>query len=204
MKKNLIYLCTAILLFTISAAFKYAGGVLPIGSSLPMGDVKMTEVSNEEITMNDAKRKNGLLVMFTCNTCPYVMKNQARTKAICSYALKNDIGVILLNSNEGDRDAGNSLQSMQQYAKEQNYQWYYVVDSNNEIADAFGANRTPENFLFDKNLKLVYHGAIDDNPNDAGNVNRQHLKEAINELLAGKEISIKETRSVGCGIKRKG
>ncbi|MGI8584517.1 MAG: thioredoxin family protein, partial [Chitinophagaceae bacterium] len=78
-----------------------------------------------------------------------------------------------------------------------------VVDKNNEIADAFGATRTPENFLFNKDLKLVYHGAIDDSPADAPNVKRQHLKEAMNELIAGKNISIKESRSMGCAIKRK-
>ena len=204
MKKNILVFSSAILLITVLVAFKFTGAILPIGSELPKGDVTMKDISNEDISMKDAKRKNGLLVMFTCNTCPYVMKNQDRTKAICKYALQNNIGVILLNSNEGDREEGNSLGAMQQYAKNQNYEWYYVVDKNNEIADAFGASRTPENFLFDKNSKLVYHGAIDDNPADAGNVARQHLKEAINDLLAGKDITVKESRSVGCAIKRKG
>ena len=204
MKKNIIIFSSAIVLLTILAAFKIAGSVLPIGSQLPKGDITMKDIRNEDISMKDAKRKNGLLVMFTCNTCPYVVKNQDRTRAICKYALQNNIGVILLNSNEGDREDGNSLGAMQQYAKNQKYDWYYVVDKNNEIADAFDATRTPENFLFDKNSKLVYHGAIDDNPTDAGNVARQHLKEAINDLLAGKEIAVKESRSVGCAIKRKG
>jgi hypothetical protein len=97
-----------------------------------------------------------------------------------------------------------SYDAMKTYAKAQNYKWYYAVDKNNEIADAFGANRTPECFLFNKELKLVYHGAIDDNPSDADNVKRKHLQEAINEMAAEKEISFKESRSVGCSIKRKG
>ncbi|MEO5782699.1 MAG: redoxin domain-containing protein [Ginsengibacter sp.] len=201
--KKIIVLSSTILLVTILAAFKITG-VLPIGSSLPKGDVTMKDIRDEDISMKDAARKNGLLVMFTCNTCPYVVKNQERTKAICKYALQHNIGVILLNSNEGDRNGGNSLGAMQQYAKGQNYEWYYVVDKNNEIADTFGANRTPENFLFDKSLKLVYHGAIDDNPADAANVIRQHLKEAINDMLNGKDIVVKESRSVGCTINRKG
>jgi thioredoxin-related protein len=203
MKKNIIVFACAILLLTISAAYKYADGVLTIGSDLPKGDVRMREISDEEITMKDAARKNGLLVMFTCNTCPYVMKNQERTKAICKYAVQNNIGVILINSNEGDRQGGDSFEAMSRYAKQQKYEWYYVVDKNNEIADAFGAKRTPENFLFDKNLKLVYHGAIDNNPADASNVSRQHLKVAISEMLAGKEVSVKGSRSMGCSIKRK-
>jgi hypothetical protein len=189
-------------MITVLAAFKYSG-VLPIGSSLPKADVRMRDTQNEEISMKDAKRVNGLLVMFTCNTCPYVIKNQERTRAICKYALQNKIGVILLNSNEGDRDGGNSLAAMQQYAKSQKYDWYYVVDKDNVIADAFGANRTPENFLFNKDLKLVYHGAIDDNPTDGNNVKRQHLRDAINEMLIGKDVSVKESRSMGCAINRK-
>ena len=92
---------------------------------------------------------------------------------------------------------------MQAYAKEQNYSWNYVVDKFNKVADAFGANRTPENFLFNKNGKLVYHGAIDDNPGDASGVNRKHLKMAMDEMTAGKEVSVKESRSMGCQIKRK-
>lgn len=203
MTKRLIVFSSAILLTILLAGFKYADGVLSLGSSLPRADIKMKEISNEEISMKDAVRKNGLLVMFTCNTCPYVIKNQERTKAICKYTLQNNIGVILLNSNEDQRSGDDSFGAMQQYAKNQNYQWYYVVDKNNEIADAFGANRTPENFLFDKNLKLVYHGAIDDNPTNPGNVGRQHLREAINDLLNGKDISVKESRSMGCAIRRK-
>ena len=202
MKKNIIVFASAILLVSVLAAFKYVDGVLPIGSSLPLSDVKMKEISSEDISMKDAKRKNGLLVMFTCNTCPYVIKNQERTNAICKYALDNNIGVILLNSNEAQRGSDDSFGSMGQYAKNQKYEWYYVVDQNHQVADAFGANKTPENFLFDKNLKLVYHGAIDDNPSDAANVARQHLKEAINEMLAGKDVAVKESKSVGCTIKR--
>ena len=203
MKKSIVILASAILIVTLLAAFKFAGGVLPLGSILPKGDLKMKDTQNEEISMNDAKRKNGLLVMFTCNTCPYVIKNQQRTNAISKYALENKIGIILLNSNEGSRSGSESLEAMQAYAKNQNYKWYYAVDKDHEIADAFGANRTPENFLFDKDLKLVYHGAIDDNPSDDSNITRQHLKEAMDNLLAGKDIVVKESRSVGCSIKRK-
>ncbi|MEJ7675339.1 MAG: thioredoxin family protein [Chitinophagaceae bacterium] len=203
MKKSIVILSSAILIITLLAAFKFAGGVLPLGSILPKGDLKMKDTQNEEISMNDAKRKNGLLVMFTCNTCPYVIKNQQRTNAISKYALENNIGIILLNPNEGARSGSESLEAMQTYAKNQNYKWYYAVDKDHEIADAFGANRTPENFLFDKDLKLVYHGAIDDNPSDDSNITRQHLKEAMDNLLAGKDIVVKESRSVGCSIKRK-
>lgn len=192
----LAFASIALMAFTISE-------ILPIGSTMPKADVKLKDISGAEISIKEVKKENGVLVMFSCNTCPYVIKNQQRTVDIAAYAQKNNVGIIILNSNEGQRNNDDSYAAMKAYAKAQNYKWNYVVDKNNEIADAFGANRTPECFLFNAALKLVYHGAIDDNPTDAGNVKRHHLKEAINELTAGKDISVKESRSVGCGIKRK-
>ncbi len=112
------------------------------------------------------------------------------------------VGVIILNSNEAYRAGEDGFAEMKSYAKDQKYKWNYVVDKNHEVADAFGAKRTPECFLFDKNLKLVYHGAIDDNPSDAGAVKEQHLKNAVDLLASGKEVMTKETKSVGCSIKR--
>ena len=175
---------------------------LPIGSPLPKADIQLKDVSGKTISLGGVKAANGLLVMFSCNTCPYVIRNQARTKAVCGYAGDRKIGVVLLNANEGDRDGGNSFESMQAYAKAQSYGWYYALDDKGVLADAFGARRTPECFLFDKNGKLVYHGAIDDSPGDPNQVKRHHLQIAIDEMLAGKEVSVKETRSVGCSISR--
>ncbi len=177
---------------------------LPIGAALPKAEVKMKDISGKEISLKSAMSKNGLLVMFSCNTCPYVLKNQERTKEICAYAQQNGLGVVLLNSNEAQRDEDDSYEAMKAYAQEQGYNWYYALDVNSELADAFGATRTPENFLFGKDGKLVYHGAIDDNPQEAGKVERKHLKTAIDELVGGKDVSVKTSRSVGCSIKRKG
>lgn len=177
--------------------------VLPIGSSMPKGDVKMKDISGKEVTLNEAKKANGLLVMFSCNTCPYVIKNQQRTKEIAAYLQNNNIGVILVNSNEAQRENEDSFEAMKQYAIQQGYQWYYTIDKNSELADAFGASKTPECFLFNKEGKLIYHGAIDDSPANESSISRQHLKEAVNEMLSSKEVSVTTSRSVGCAIKRK-
>ena len=176
---------------------------LPIGADMPKSDYKMKDIDGKDVTLKSAMKENGLLVMFSCNTCPYVIKNQARTKEICQYASEKKIGVVIVNSNEAQRSEADSYDAMKSYAKDQGYKWSYVVDQNSELADAFGANRTPETFLFNKEGKLVYHGAIDDNPSDASSVGRKHLKEAIDEYVAGKDISVKTSRSVGCTIKRK-
>ncbi len=175
---------------------------LPIGAYMPKADVKMKDIDGKEISLKKAIKKNGIMVMFSCNTCPYVIKNQQRTNEIGAFALENNVGVVLVNSNEAQRSDDDSYAAMQEYAKEQGYKWHYVVDENSVLADAFGANRTPETFLFNKEGKLVYHGAIDDNPTNASAVGRKHLKEAINEMVAGKDVAVKTSRSVGCSIKR--
>lgn len=201
--KRIIYAISALAVFS-GLAFKSGIDPLAIGSKIPKADVKMLSVSGKEVSIKDVMKDNGVLVMFSCNTCPYVIKNQERTKAIASYAEKMKVGVILLNSNEAQRSEEDAYAQMKKYAVTQQYNWNYVVDKNSEIANAFGANRTPECFLFDKTGVLVYHGAIDDSPADPAAITRQHLKQAINELTAGKAVTVKESKSVGCGIKRVG
>ncbi|MEO8174481.1 MAG: thioredoxin family protein [Sediminibacterium sp.] len=190
------------LLCFCAMSFSPAPGSLTIGSPIPLADLKMKDISGKEISIKDAVQSNGVLVMFSCNTCPYVVRNQARTKAITAFAKQNNIGVILLNSNEGARDDGDSFSEMQAYAKEQGYNFYYAVDANSKLADAFGATRTPEVYVFDAKGILQYKGAIDDNPTDENGVKRIHTREAISEMLVGKPVSVKESRSLGCTINR--
>lgn len=175
---------------------------VPVGSKAPATEIKMQDVSGKQTTIKDAAKKNGVLVMFSCNTCPYVIKNEARTKEIAAFATQNNYGVIIINSNEARRGEEDSFEAMKAYAKKLGYTWNYVLDSKSEVANAFGATRTPEVFLIDANGNIIYKGAIDDSPGDATKVTRNHLKEAITESAAGKEITVKESRSIGCTIKR--
>ena len=183
-------------------ALSHLSDPLSIGSSIPSPESKMKDISGKEIAFKDAMKKNGLLVMFSCNTCPVVKKYQSRTLETGKFAIDNEIGVIVLNSNEATRDEGDSFDDMKQYAKDQGYNFSYVLDKNSVMADAFGATRTPELFLFDKNGKLVYHGAIDDNPNGPDKVTRQHAQLAMQEMVSGKTVSTATTRFTGCSIKR--
>lgn len=179
-------------------------GPLPLGSIIPKANVKMQQhSSSREVSMKQAGRSNGLLVIFNSNTCPTVVKNQFRLVDIASFALGNKVGVIMLNSNEANRDGSDSRATMKAYADVQGYRWLYVLDKNSEIADAFGARLTPECFLFNKFGRLVYHGAIDDNPNDEKLVANYYLRDAITSISAGEPIIVKESRLEGCAIKRK-
>jgi thioredoxin-related protein len=199
--KKIFLVALPIAAFAIMA-FKQVGDPLPIGSAIPKPEVKMKDISGKEVSFKDATKKNGLLVMFSCNTCPIVHKYESRTVEICKKALDKNIGVILLNSNEATRGDGDSYNEMKEYAGNLGYSWNYVLDNKSAMADAFGANRTPECFLFDKDGKLVYHGAIDDNSSGPDDVTRKHLSIAIDESVSGKDVSTKNTRSVGCSIKR--
>lgn len=176
---------------------------LPIGSKLPAADIKLTDVSGKLVSLKNSVNKNGLLVMFSSNACPFVVKNQRRTIRVANLALKKQIGVVILNSNEAQRGGEDSFEAMKTYAAEQKYDWPYVLDKNSTLADAFGATRTPECFLFNSEKVLVYHGAIDNNAGDEDAVTREHLAIAMNEMLNGKAVSVAESKSVGCSIKRK-
>jgi thioredoxin-related protein len=199
MKKILFSVAVLLALF----AFTALPEELTIGSSIPNAAKKMKDISGKEYSFNDVKKKNGLLVVFSCNTCPWVIKNQRVAAEGYGYALSKEVGVIVLNSNEAERSGGDSPDKMKAYAAAQGYKYPYVMDDNSAMADAFGARVTPECYLFDKDMKLVYHGAITDNPKTPAESTRDHLKVAIDEMVAGKDVSMKTSKAMGCGIKRK-
>ncbi len=197
-KLSLLMIASAVALLSFTPVSN-----LSVGSKMPdVGSIAMKDVSGKDVTLQQLSTKSGLLVMFSCNTCPYVVKNEQRTSEILRYAANKGLGVAVLNSNEAYRSNEDSYDAMKEYASTQQYAWAYAVDKNHVIADAFGATRTPECFLFDGNGVLVYHGAIDDSPADAAAVKRQHLRIAIDEMSNGQAISTATSRSVGCGIKR--
>ena len=175
---------------------------IDIGSNLPMPDAAMKSTDGKTVTLSKAATKQGLLVMFSCNTCPYVIKSQARTKEAIDYATSHNIGMVIINSNEAQRDKEDSYNAMATYAKKQGYKVPYVVDDKSKVADAFGATRTPEVFLFDGNGKLVYKGAMEDNPSNPAESKELFLKAAIDNMLAGKPADPNSTKSIGCTIKR--
>ncbi|MCB0280209.1 MAG: thioredoxin family protein [Calditrichaeota bacterium] len=175
---------------------------LEIGTSLPKSDYKMMDISGKEISLSDVKQKNGLLVIFSCNTCPYVLAWENRYPEIAKECKDKNIGLILVNSNEAQRKSDDSFDAMKRHAKNMNYSFFYTVDTNSELANTFGATRTPHTFLFDAKNKLVYQGGIDDNHRDASAVKKPYLKDALNAVFTNKEVENKVLRSPGCSIKR--
>jgi hypothetical protein len=200
-------------ILTLISAFAMATGFLvanpnnpisaiPIGSSAPEAAYIMKDVSGLEVSLMSARKENGLLVIFSCNTCPFVLGWEDRYIPIGEWCAANNVGFVLVNSNQAQRDKQDSMEEMRAHAAEKHYNTFYVVDTDHVLADAFGATRTPEVFLFDEALSLVYQGAIDDNMEDASAVQKPYLENALKNLLNGLAIDPATTKSVGCTIKR--
>ena len=209
MKFKILFL--AALIATLGLAFKTTGvySNLKIGQVAPKADLKMNDVKGNQTSLMDAKGENGLLVIFSCNTCPFVIGNgeksqgwEGRYNDIVKNAAKSGINTILVNSNEAKRDKGDSYDDMVKRAAAKNYNGVYAIDKGHVLADAFGAKTTPHIFLFDADLKLTYQGAIDDNVDNKSKVKVHYLSDALSAMSKNTEVKIKETKPVGCSIKR--
>jgi thioredoxin-related protein len=203
MKK--IFILPGVLIALVAFSFQTAEiKPIEIGTAIPKADVKMHDVlSGKDFSINDKKGATGTLVIFSCNTCPFVIAQEDRIREIQGSAGRMDIGVVVINSNEAKRDADDSQDAMKKYGNNQKFLAPYLVDANSDMANAFGATRTPESFLFDKDGKLVYRGSIDDSPRDVKAIKSHYLLDAMTALSKGKEITTKTTVSTGCSIKRK-
>ena len=196
----ILFICGVLLAFINNHPYEE----LALNSRVPKAEVKMKDVSGKTISLSEATQKNGLLVIFTCNTCPYVVLSEARIKEYTDLAIANGVGCVLLNSNEAQRDDEDSFAEMSRYYKDKNLSCFYAVDEKSALADAFGAGRTPQCFLFNAEGKLVYKGAIDDNVKDVAAAKQHYLRDAINAVTKGEIPNVQQTKSIGCTIKRAG
>jgi len=181
---------------------------LKIGDALPASEVKMKDVSGEMRSLKDLMGARGLLVVFSCNTCPFVVGSEGsegwegRYPELMATGARSGVPVVLINSNEAKRDQGDSFTDMQNHYKEKGYSGSYLLDEAHKVADAFGARTTPHVFLFDKSMKLAYKGAIDDNVASAAQVKERWAFNAIANMAAGQPVDPATTRNLGCSIKR--
>lgn len=182
---------------------------LAIGAVAPLSDVKMTNVDGSAISLEDAAGKNGLLVVFSCNTCPFVVGNgtksdgwEGRYNETAAKAAAYGFGMVLINSNEAKRDNHDSMEAMQSHSKEQGYSMPYLMDSKHTLADAFGALKTPHVYLLDQDMTLIYRGSLDDNVSDAAAVTSFYAMDAMAAASMGKPCEVSITKAIGCSIKR--
>ncbi|MEM9865360.1 MAG: thioredoxin family protein [Myxococcota bacterium] len=183
-----------------SAPTPSEGEGLQLGGSAPMADTAMRSVDDSRHSIGSVAGEKGTLVVFTCNHCPYAVAWQDRLVALAHEYMAQGIGVIAINSNDPNEYAIDSFEGMQARASELSMRFPYVVDETSDIARAFGAEKTPEAYLFDAEGHLVYHGAIDDSQ-DPATVQTHYLRDALAAVVAGNDVNESETRAVGCSIK---
>ena len=178
-------------------------GELEIGSTMPLKDLELADISGKNITLANAKGDAGTLVVFSCNTCPWVIRWEDRYVSLANTYAQKGIGMIAVNSNAARFGGEDSLEEMLEHAKNKGYNFPYAQDPESELASAFGATKTPHIYLFNGDDKLVYRGAIDDNAKNAKKVDEPFLANAIDALLAGNPINPQTTKALGCSIKFK-
>jgi peroxiredoxin len=175
---------------------------LALGAKAPLADAKLKNATTpQEVSIAKVAGPAGTLVVFTANGCPFAQAWEERIVNLGNTYGKKGVGVLLINSNNPAASKSDTFELMQARAKARGMTFPYAVDPESTLAQAFGAAKTPEAYLFDKGGQLVYHGTIDDNHEDAAKVTKPYLKDALDAVVAGKKPPAAETKSLGCGIK---
>jgi len=177
---------------------------------LQIGDVAPTfslsnansSIGGNSQSLEESMEANGCVVVFECNHCPYVVASVSRLNAMAEYCQSNNIGFVGINSNDPDNYPADSFENMVKRA-EKGMPYAYLHDPTQEVATAWGAQRTPEFFLLDVDGIVTYHGRMDDNPRDPTKVTTSELKDAIEAMLEGRTPVIQSTDSIGCSVKWK-
>lgn len=167
-------------------------------------DFELMNVDDKMVSMSSNPDNKGYIIIFTCNTCPWAKGYEQRIIDLHNKYSAKGYPVIAIQPNDETKSAGDSFEEMKKRASDKNYPFPYLLDESQEIALAYGATKTPDVFLVvksDKKYILEYKGTIDDNPRDGSKANEKYVENAVDQLLAGEDISTKTTKGVGCGIK---
>lgn len=172
--------------------------VLNIGDKAPTWS-ELPGIDGKKHSLSDLKAKGVVVVVFTCNSCPYAVDYEHRLVALAKKRAGTDskVALIAINVNKVPEDLPDE---MAKRAKTKGFTFPYLFDESQEIAKKFGAGATPEFFVLNRDREVVYMGAMDDNP-AAKKVTRRYVEEAIAAALEGKQPEVKETVPIGCRIR---
>lgn len=185
----------AIGLFCINIAVHAQYKVGDIVESFELKSTNGSVVSLEDMD------SEGVVVVFTCNTCPYAVMYEDRLIALhLKYASKG-YPVLAINPNDPTVKEGDSFEAMQARSEEKSFPYEYLFDAGQKVYPKFGATKTPEAYLLDKDRKVRYVGAIDDNAQSESSVKETYLSDAIDALIEGREPAVTQTKAIGCTIK---
>lgn len=192
----------------IASVAMLTAGRSPSPDGYQVGDrvenFQLKNVDGKMVSLSDYSDEKGVILIFDCNTCPYSKAyNQRIIDLHANYSAKG-FPVVTINANDPNMSPGDSFAEMVKRAENKDYKFPYLLDETQDVARAFAATNTPHVFLLSKSgggFVVAYIGAIDNNPRDASTADKRYVEEAISAILQGKQVPVKRTKAVGCGIK---
>ncbi|MFD2034240.1 thioredoxin family protein [Belliella marina] len=202
MKKLIMILLGGMLLYSLPNAVLAQNAGYQIGDAAT--DFKLQSVDGEWVSISGISGAKGAIVIFSCNTCPYVVAYEDRMIALHEKFASKGYPVIAINSNDAKLSPGDSFDKMKERSNDKNFPFHYVYDQSQEIIKAYGGTRTPHVYLLNKEgdeLIVKYIGAIDNNYQNPSAVTEKYVENAMNALLSGEKIALETTKAIGCTIK---
>jgi len=192
------FVIAAVVLLTavsLAEAGKY-NPVLSVGDSAPAWQ-DLPGVDGQRHSLAELKDSAAVVLVFTCNSCPYSVAYEERIIALAKEFAARNVAVVAVNVNKVPED---NFEAMRERAKARGFNFAYLFDETQKIAQDYGATYTPEFFVLDGQRKIAYMGALDDSP-DPTKVQARHVASALDELLANKKPKLTETIAIGCRIR---
>jgi peroxiredoxin len=175
---------------------------LDIGQSAP--DFNLPATDGKDYSLANFKDAKLLVVVFSCNHCPYVVGSEARMIRFANDYASRGVKMVAINSNETEQHPMDSFDLMVTRAKEKKFPWVYLRDESQEVVVAYGALRTPHFYVFDGQRRLRYTGRMDNNPKNEALATTHELRDAVDAILAGQKPPMEKTNPLGCNVKWKG
>ena len=205
MKNSIKLLLVALVIVSVSA---FTSKKNDVSEGYKVGDIatdfKLENIDGKMVSLSDFKEAKGFIVTFTCNTCPYAVAYEDRVEALNKKYASKGYPVIAIMPNNTDVKPGDNMEAMRERAKEKGFTFPYLMDRGQKVYPKYGATKTPHIYLLEKTKKgnvVRYIGAIDDNFQNADEVKNKYVENAVDALLEGREIDLKETKAIGCSIK---
>ena len=177
--------------------------MIPLNSEAPNFSL-LNPSSEKEVSLQDVRSDIATVIMFICNHCPYVKHVQNGLVDLSNDYISKGISFVAINSNDVENYPDDSPERMKEVAEKLDYDFPYLFDETQEVAKSYGAACTPDFYIYDKDLKLVYRGQMDDSrPGNGKPVTGKDLREVLDNIINGNEISEKQIPSIGCNIKWK-
>jgi peroxiredoxin len=172
---------------------------LQIGDSAPNFSLPATD--GKTYSLEDFRDTPILVIVFSCNHCPYVVGSEDRMIAFANDYSARGVKLVAVNSNSVGTYVDDSFEHMVERAAQKNFPFVYLRDESQDVALSYGALRTPHYYVFDADRALRYSGRMDDNPRNPGQESTHELRDAVEDLLAGREVAVPLTNPIGCNVK---